>query len=63
MLMIVMSMPLFAQSDDTGLWGELNVEKKLNKRWTAGLGAEYRNRDDMKTNDRCGCVVVMPIPL
>ncbi|MBR5037177.1 MAG: DUF2490 domain-containing protein [Prevotella sp.] len=51
-LMTVVNLPLFAQGDDFGLWGELNIEKKINKRWTAELGAEYRSRNDMKTDDR-----------
>lgn len=51
-LMAAMSMPMLAQSDDFGLWGEMNVEKKLSKKWTVGGGLEYRSRDNVKTSDR-----------
>ena len=51
-LMAAMSMPLFAQSDDFGIWGEVNVEKKLSDKWSLGAGVEYRSRDNVKTSDR-----------
>ena len=35
-----------AQSDDFGIWTELNVEKKLTDRLTLEGGAELRTRDD-----------------
>ena len=41
-----------AQNDDFGLWGEVNVEKKLSKQWTVGAAAEYRSRDDASETDR-----------
>ena len=51
-IMIAMSMPLFAQSDDFGIWGEVNVEKKLSNRWSLDAGLEYRTRDNLKTSSR-----------
>lgn len=51
-LMAAMSMPLFAQSDDFGIWGEVNVEKKLSDKFSLGAGVEYRSRDNLKTSDR-----------
>ena len=35
-----------AQSDDFGIWTEVNVEKKLSNRLTLEGGAELRTRDD-----------------
>jgi hypothetical protein len=51
-LVIAMSQPLFAQSDDFGMWGELNLEKKLSNKWSLDAGVEYRLRDNLKTSDR-----------
>ena len=51
-LVAVTCLPLSAQSDDFGLWGEVNVEKKLTKKWSLGAGVEYRTRDNVKTSDR-----------
>ena len=51
-LVASMSLPLSAQSDDFGMWGEVNVEKKLSKKWSIGGGLEYRSRDNLKTTDR-----------
>ena len=51
-LLLVSSVPTMAQTDDFGLWSEVNVEKKLNKKWSLDAGLEYRNRDNMKTADR-----------
>lgn len=51
-LLLMGSMPTMAQSDDFGLWSEVNLEKKLSKKWSLDAGLEYRNRDNMKTADR-----------
>ena len=51
-LMVTMSLPALAGGDDFGMWGEVNVEKKLSSRWTLGAGMEYRFRDNMKSGDR-----------
>ena len=51
-LLLMGSMPIMAQSDDFGLWSEVNLEKKLSKKWSLDAGVEYRNRDNMKTADR-----------
>jgi len=52
MALVCVATPTIAQDDDFGLWGEVNVEKKLNKKWTLGAGAEYRSRDNVKESDR-----------
>ena len=41
-----------AQSDDFGIWGEVNVEKKISSRWSAGTGVEFRSRDNASEADR-----------
>ncbi|MBR0166806.1 MAG: DUF2490 domain-containing protein [Prevotella sp.] len=51
-LMVAMSMPLFAQSDDFGLDFSLEAQKKLSKQWSMSLEGEYRTRDNTKTSDR-----------
>ena len=51
-LLLMGSVPTMAQSDDFGLWSEVNLEKKLSKKWSLDAGVEYRNRDNMKTADR-----------
>ena len=47
----VMSLPMTAQSE-TGLWMELGAEKKLSKKFSVGLEADLRTRNDLKTMDR-----------
>lgn len=52
---ILMVLPWFkaiAASDDFGVWTEVGVEKKLNKKWAIDLGGEYRTRNNSKTADR-----------
>lgn len=41
-----------AQSDDFGVWSEVNVEKKINSRWSADAGVEFRSRDNASEADR-----------
>ena len=41
-----------AQSDDFGVWCDANVEKKIDNRWSAGAGVEFRMRDDASEADR-----------
>ena len=41
-----------AQSDDFGLDFSLEAEKKISKKWSLGLEAEVRTRDNTKTMDR-----------
>ncbi|MBR0037858.1 MAG: DUF2490 domain-containing protein [Bacteroidales bacterium] len=48
----VLCLPTFAEGDDFGMWGEVNVEKKINKRWSADAGVEFRSRNDLNTADR-----------
>ena len=51
-VMCVTAMAASAQSDDFGLWTSLEVQKKIDKKWSVGLEAEMRTRDDVKTVDR-----------
>lgn len=51
-VMCVTAMAASAQSDDFGLWTSLEIQKKIDKKWSVGLEAEMRTRDDVKTVDR-----------
>lgn len=51
-LALLMAVPATAQDDDFGVWGEVNVEKKISKRLDVGAGVEFRSRDDLKEADR-----------
>ena len=42
----------YAQSDDFGTILSVEADKKINKKFTVGLEAEMRTRDDVKTVDR-----------
>jgi hypothetical protein len=42
----------FAQGDDFGIWSSVGAEKKISKRWDAGLEVEMRTRDNASTMDR-----------
>jgi len=50
-LLAAMCLPLSAQSE-TGLWMEFGAEKKLSKKWSIGLEADLRTRNNLKTMDR-----------
>ncbi|MBO6012941.1 MAG: DUF2490 domain-containing protein [Bacteroidales bacterium] len=52
LLLAAVSMPLMAEGDDFGMWGEVNLEKKINKRWSLDAGLEYRSRNELKSSDR-----------
>ena len=41
-----------AQSDEFGVDFSLDVQKKFSKQWSIDLEAEYRDRNNLKTNDR-----------
>lgn len=41
-----------AQSSDFGLWLSAGVEKKINKKWSVGIDADFRTRNDAQTVDR-----------
>lgn len=53
-LLVIMMLPMkmFAQSDDFGMWFSAGVEKKVSSRWSLGVEGEFRTRDNMKTADR-----------
>ena len=46
------SLPASAQHDDFGLDFSLEVQKKIDKKWSMSLEGELRTRDDAKANDR-----------
>jgi opacity protein-like surface antigen len=41
-----------AQGDDFGMAFSLEAQKKIDKKWSAGIEGELRTRDNAKTNDR-----------
>ncbi len=50
-LVFMMSLPLMAQSEG-GLLMELGAEKKLSRKWSVGIEADLRTRNNFKTMDR-----------
>ena len=44
--------PCSAQSDDFGMWTSVELEKKVNKKFSLGLEAEMRTRDNSGEMDR-----------
>ena len=49
-----MFLPVMAQGDDFGLWTSVGVEKKINKRLSAELGADMRFEDNLQQVHRWG---------
>ena len=43
---------LFAQNSDWGLWTSVDVEKKLSKKWTLSVDAQYRLKQSMSVTDQ-----------
>jgi hypothetical protein len=41
-----------AQQNDWGVWTTADIEKKLNKRWNAAAGLEYRTKDGLAKTDQ-----------
>ena len=41
-----------AQQNDWGVWTTADIEKKLNKRWNATAGLEYRTKDGLAKTDQ-----------
>lgn len=59
LLAVFLAAPLLAtaqhlpkSSDDFGIWAEIGVEKKLSKKFSLGLDAEYRTEDNLHQNSR-----------
>lgn len=50
-IMATASLPLLAQSEG-GLFTSIEAEKKINKKWSVGLEADLRTRNNFKTLDR-----------
>lgn len=46
------AMATHAQSDDFGIWTSVEVQKKLNKKWSVGFESEFRLQDNAKELDR-----------
>ena len=42
----------FAQSDDFGVWTSISADKKVNKKFSVGIEAEMRTRDNSEKIDR-----------
>lgn len=52
MALALLSVAGFAQGDDFGTCLSVEADKKINKKFSVGLEAEMRTRDDVKTVDR-----------
>ncbi len=50
----LLAAPVFAQSDDFGLWTSLGAEKDFNKQWSVSLGTEFRFEDNVSKVTRAG---------
>ncbi len=50
--LLFVQQPCSAQSDDFGMWTSVELEKKVNKKFSLGLEAEMRTRDDAGEMDR-----------
>ena len=48
---------VFAQSTDFGMWYEVAAEKKLSKKWSGGVEAMFRSRNNLRTADRWSLAV------
>lgn len=42
----------FAQSDDFGVWTSISADKKVNKKFSVGIEAEMRTRNNSEKIDR-----------
>ena len=56
LIICAIALPLTAsaqdKSDDFGIWTSVGAEKKIDKKLTVGVEAEYRTRNSSKTSDR-----------
>lgn len=52
LLLVAAPVVLPAQSDDFGMWYTISAEKKIDKKWSVGIDADFRTRNDAKTADR-----------
>ena len=50
--MIMLPLMSFAQSDDFGVWTSISADKKVNKKFSVGIEAEMRTRDNSEKIDR-----------
>lgn len=53
-ILVLLMLPLVAcaQSDDFGIWTSVSADKKINKKFSVGIDAELRSRDDASELDR-----------
>ena len=51
-LATMLAIPIFAQKDEMGLWTELEVEKKMNKRFDLSAGLDFRFNDNVGETSR-----------
>jgi hypothetical protein len=52
LILIVCNVNLCAQSTDYGMWSDVDISKKLNKKMTLVLEEEFRLRNELKTTDK-----------
>lgn len=52
MLLGLATMTASAQSDDFGLWTSVELQKKIDKKWSVEFEGELRTRDNVKSVDR-----------
>ena len=52
MMLCLATMPASAQGDDFGLWTSIEVQKKIDKKWSVGLESEFRLQDNAKEFER-----------
>ncbi|MBQ2498036.1 MAG: DUF2490 domain-containing protein, partial [Prevotella sp.] len=52
MVLCLATMVAHAQSDDFGIWTSIEVQKKIDKKWSAGFETEFRLQDNAKELER-----------
>lgn len=52
LFVILLSFTNAYAADDFGMWGSVQAEKELSKRWSVGAEVEFRSRDNLKAADR-----------
>ena len=52
MMLCLATMAASAQGDDFGIWTSIEVQKKIDKKWSVGLESEFRLQDNAKEFER-----------
>lgn len=52
LLMFATSVSAFAEGDDFNIWGSVEVDKSITKKWGVSAELEYRTNDHVSTTDR-----------